>query len=176
MEIQDFIDDINNGLIEDVKKYFNDLNTFFHILKKRGLLDEIDIEGGSDACQNELLLFFYETDKEKFYYWVNHFLSNVEHENGKTYLILDERGELAELYCDGRNDISQKTIESMLDGEYDRDFYYHDSVDVYDEVIKNLNKENVQYLKEVIVEKLKDVKISPNSEELELIASEQEHD
>ena len=72
MEIQDFIDDINNGLIEDVKKYFNDLNTFFHILKKRGLLDEIDIEGGSDACQNELLLFFYETDKEKFYYWVNH--------------------------------------------------------------------------------------------------------
>ena len=53
MDIDDIIERFNNNDF-DVTKYFNDSDTFFKILKKRGLMGEIDPKNsdGGEHCQN----------------------------------------------------------------------------------------------------------------------------
>ena len=59
-------------------------------------------------------------------------------------------GDFATLFCDGR-DVSQSTIESILNGELDFDWYYDDDVEVYRNVIEDLNPKNLERLKESVV-------------------------
>ena len=162
----------------DVEKYFNDYQTFFNVLNKRGLMGEIDPKNASNGVvwQNEYLLWSYENNKEEYYKWVADFLSDVEFENGKAYLEISDRSDLAKLFCDGhRYDLSRDTIESILSGE---DFYepYYDTTDnVYRDVIEELTPENDRRLQEYIVDMLKGEQIPAETDELELIASEQGH-
>ena len=173
----DMVEKFNNNDL-DVQKYFNDYDTFFNILKKRGLMGEVDPKNadGGEHWQNEYLLWLYENDREKYYKWVADFLSDVEFENGKSYLEISDRSDLAKLFCDGhRYDLSRDTIESILSGE---DFYepYYDTTDnVYRDVIEELTPENDRRLQEYVVDMLKGQQIPAETEELQLIASEQGH-
>jgi hypothetical protein len=178
MEIEDYLEMFNNGEL-DVAKYFNDYQTWFSILKRRGLMGEVDPKNASDGSiwQNEYLLWLYENDKENYYKWVPSLLTDVIIENGKAYLEISDRGDLSNLFCDGhRYDLSRDTIENILSG--DGDFYepYHDTTDdVYRDVIEELTPENDKRLGEYIVDMLKGQQISADTDELQLIASEQGH-
>ena len=177
MDINDIIEKFNNNEF-DVEKYFNDYGTFFNILKRRGLMDEINPLNASygENWQNEYLLWLYENDKENYYKWIPNFLDDVVFENGKAYLEINNRGDLAKLFCNGRNDLSKDTIESILSGDGDVYEPYWDTTDnVYRDVIEELTKENLIRLKEYVVKELEGKNISPETEELELIASEQGH-
>lgn len=173
----DIVEMFNNDEFE-VEKYFNDYQTFFNVLNKRGLMGEIDPKNANNGVvwQNEYLLWSYENNKEEYYKWVADFLSDVEFENGKAYLEISDRSDLAKLFCDGhRYDLSRDTIESILLGE---DFYepYYDTTDnVYRDVIEELTPENDRRLQEYIVDMLKGEQIPAETDELELIASEQGH-
>jgi hypothetical protein len=173
----EIVEMFNNDEFE-VEKYFNDYQTFFNVLNKRGLMGEIDPKNASNGVvwQNEYLLWSYENNKEEYYKWVADFLSDVEFENGKSYLEISDRSDLAKLFCDGhRYDLSRDTIESILSGE---DFYepYYDTTDnVYRDVIEELTPENDRRLQEYIVDMLKGQQIPAETDELELIASEQGH-
>ena len=173
----EIVEMFNNDEFE-VEKYFNDYQTFFNVLNKRGLMGEIDPKNASNGVvwQNEYLLWSYENNKEEYYKWVADFLSDVEFENGKAYLEISDRSDLAKLFCDGhRYDLSRDTIESILSGE---DFYepYYDTTDnVYRDVIEELTPENDRRLQEYIVDMLKGEQIPAETDELELIASEQGH-
>ena len=77
MYINDLIEKFNNGEF-DVVSYFNDYETFFKILKKRGLMDEIDPEAGdSEEWQNEYLIWLYSNNKEKFDMYIEKLLEDV---------------------------------------------------------------------------------------------------
>ena len=173
----EIVEMFNNDEFE-VEKYFNDYQTFFNVLNKRGLMGEIDPKNASNGVvwQNEYLLWSYENNKEEYYKWVADFLSDVEFENGKAYLEISDRSDLAKLFCDGhRYDLSRDTIESILSGE---DFYepYYDTTDnVYRDVIEELTPENDRRLQEYVVDMLKGEQIPAETDELELIASEQGH-
>ncbi len=174
----DMVEKFNNNDL-DVQKYFNDYGTFFSILKKRGLMGEVDPKNasGSEDWQNEYLLWLYENDKENYYKWVPTLLDDVIIENGKAYLEISDRSDLSSLFCDGnRNDLSSDTIENILSG--DGDFYepYSNTTDdVYRDVIEELTPENDKRLGEYIVDMLKGQQISADTDELQLIASEQGH-
>jgi len=178
MEIQDYLEMFNNGEL-DVAKYFNDYNTWFSILKRRGLMGEVDPKNASDGehWQNEYLLWLYDNDRENYYKWIPGMLSDVIFENGQAYLEIHDRGDLAKLFCDGhRYDLSRDTIENILSGDGDAFEPYWDTTDnVYRDVIEELTPENDKRLQEYIVEYLKGQHISPKTSELELIASEQGH-
>lgn len=180
MDLQDFVEMFNNGEL-DVVKYFNDYDTWFSILKKKGMMSEIDPHNASDneVWQNEYLLWLYENDKENYYKWIQKFLSDVEidPQTGKAYWVGD-REDLADLFCDGnRYDVSQDTIRNILSDDGDWYEPYRDTTDnVYRDVIDELNKENIEYLKEKIVKELSGHQLSPETSEMELIASEQGHD
>jgi hypothetical protein len=173
----DIVEKFNNNDL-DVEKYFNDYQTFFSILKKRGLMSEVDPKNGtsSEYWQNEYLLWLYENDKEKYYKWIQELLNDIVIENGIAYLEVTDRSELSKLFCkNSRGDISRDTIESILSGERDWEPYYDTTDDVYGDVIEELTPENDKRLCEYIVETLKGQQVIGLSEELEQIASEQGH-
>ena len=167
----------NNGEL-DVAKYFNDYHTWFSILKKRGLMGEVDPKNasGGEHWQNEYLLWLYENDKENYYKWIPSLLNDVVFENGKAYLEITDRGDLAKLFCkNNRNGLSRDTIEDVLNGNSDWEPYWNTTEDVYRDVIEELTPENDKRLQEYIVNALEGLQISPETSELELIASEQGH-
>ena len=177
MDFNDIVEKFNNGDL-DVRSYFNDYETFFNILKKRGLMSEVDPEADdSEEWQNEYLIWLYSNNKEKFDMYIEKLLEDVEIIDGVPNLILSTQGEFAQLFCDnGRNEISITTIESILDGEHDNDYYYDSSDDIYRDVIEELTKENLKRLKEYIIETLNGQKIVAETEVLELLAQQQGHD
>jgi len=175
MDFNDLVEKFNNGDL-DVKQYFNDYETFFNILKKRGLMSEIDPNNATDGeeWQNEYLIWLYHNDKESFTKWVLSLVNDVVYKDGVYYLDVDDRSELSKLFCDrGRNDISRDTIESILSGESDWEPYWDTTDDVYRDVVEELNEDNVKRLKEYIVETLEGVGIEPETEILSEISEEQ---
>lgn len=180
MDIQELIEMFNEG-DTDFIKYVNDIETFFKIVNKRGLMDELDPEGRlAEDYQNDLLLFHYQNNKEKFWEYVLKFLSDVEMVDGKPYIVVNTMGDLAEIFCDGRrNDLSRDTVESLLSGEYDSHSYGWDSYDltddVYRDVIEELTKENLLHLKEYIIKTLEGQQVNPHTELLEDYAKQQGH-
>jgi len=177
MNIDDIIEMFNNNDF-DVERYFNDYETFFNMLKKRGRMGDIDPKNASDGgdWQNEYLLWLYDNDKENYYKWIQSLLDDIVIENGKAYLELSNRGDLARLFCkNDRNGLSRDTIEEILNGDSSWEPYYDTTDNVYRDVIEELTPENDKTLQEYIVNDLKGEQISPETSELELIASEQGH-
>ena len=174
----DMVEKFNNNDL-DVQKYFNDYDTFFNILKKRGLMGEVDPKNadGGEHWQNEYLLWLYENDRENYYKWVPSLLDDVIFENGIAYLEISDRGDLAKLFCDGnRYDLSRDTIETILSGDGDAyEPYWDTTQDVYSDVIEELTPENDKRLGEYIVNLLNGQQVSADTDELQLIASEQGH-
>ena len=176
MELDEIIELFNDGEL-DVEKYFNGYSNFFSILRKRGLLSQIDPEApDSDEWQNEFLIWLYSNDKEKFVKYVQKFLGDVEIVNDIPYLVVNTRGELSKLFCSFRNELSQDTIEGILDGENDWGYYDNTTDDVYRDVIEELTKENLRRLKEYIIDTLKGKQIPTSTEVLESIAQSQGND
>jgi hypothetical protein len=175
MDFNDLVEKFNNGDL-DVKQYFNDYETFFNILKKRGLMSEIDPNNATDGeeWQNEYLIWLYHNDKESFTKWVLSLVNDVVYKDGVYYLDVDDRSELSKLFCDrGRNDISRDTIESILSGESDWEPYWDTTDNVYRDVVEELNEDNLKRLKEYIVENLEGLWIEPETDILSEIAEEQ---
>jgi hypothetical protein len=177
MDIDDIIERFNNNNFE-VERYFNDYETFFNMLKKRGRMGDIDPNNATDGgdWQNEYLLWLYDNDKENYYKWIQTLLNDVVIENGKAYLELSDRGDLARLFCkNDRNGLSRDTIEEILNGESSWEPYWDTTDNLYRDVIEELTPENDKRLCEYIVDTLKGQQIPAETEELELIATEQGH-
>jgi hypothetical protein len=173
MDFEQIIELFNDGEL-DVESYFNGYPNFFSALKKRGLMSQVDPQSpDSEEWQNEYFVWLLHNDKEMFDKHIENMLSDVEFVNGIPYLVLNSRGELSELFCTNRNDMSNDTIESILDGEYDTYDNYYSTDDVYRDVIEELTKENLRRLKEYIINTLKDEQIQPNTEVLASISKSQ---
>jgi len=171
MDIDEVIELFNNTEL-DVNKYFNDSETFFKIMEKRGRIDDLDLE--YNYMENDYLYYLSETNTEKFREEVAKQISDVRFEEGKDPVLeLNNASDLAKLFCSGRNDISQDTIGEILSGEADWDRYWDTTDDVYRDVIEELNEENLKYLYSYIVENLKGIQIEPETELLEDIANVQ---
>lgn len=132
----------------------------------------------SDEWQNEFLLWCYENDTETYYKWIQEFLSDIDIIDGVPFLILTSRNELGVLFCDGgRDGLSRETVENILSEDSDWFEYYSDTTDdVYRDVIQELDKKNIERLKEYIIAELLDQELSVETEEMELIAEEQGHE
>lgn len=179
MNLQIIVDKFNNGEL-DIENYFNSMETFFHFLNKKGLIDEIDPIKGSDSedWQNEFFLWLLQNNKgDKFLEYAKQLLSDIEiDDKGNAYLVLGNMVDLATLFCsDRRNDVSIGTIENVLSGEGDNEFWgWGDTTDnVFKDVIEELNKENLSLLAKNIIFELKDEEVVTETELLQEIAENQ---
>jgi hypothetical protein len=173
MDIDEVIELFNDTEL-DVNKYFNDSETFFKIMDKRGRIDDLDLE--TNYMENDYLLYLSETNTEKFREEVAKQISDVTFGGEVPVLQLNDASDLAKLFCAGRNDISQDTIREILLGEADWDRYWDTTDDVYRDVIEELNEENLKYLYSYIVKNLEGIQIEPETELLSEIASSQNTD
>lgn len=176
MKVQELIERFNDGDTDFLKYFNNDLSTFLKFVNKRGLFDELDLNLLEDDYENELLLFFRETDKVRFWEQVLKDLADVEMIDGQPYFIGDKE-DFSELFCDhSRNGLSRDSISTILRGDYDS---YWDSWDltdnIYRDVVQELTKENLLRLKEYIIETLEGIEVGTHSELLESIAKNQGH-
>jgi hypothetical protein len=177
MDVQELIDSFNNGEFEDYLKHFGDYETFFKFLDKRRLLGDLDpTDDGSGDWANSLMLYFAKSYPEKYREYLLKMLNDIEFVDGVPYIICDKE-DLAILFCTrGRNDLDRKTIESVLRGDGDFfDLYWDTTNNVYEDVIEELTPENLKSLAEYIVGELNGEKLSPDTEELEIIAVSQDH-
>jgi hypothetical protein len=171
MDIDEIIELFNDTEL-DVEKYFNDSDTFFKIMEKRGRIDDLDLE--NNYMENDYLLYLSQTNNEKFREEVVKQISDVRFEEGKDPVLeLRDSSDLAKLFCVGRNEISQDTIGEILSGEADWDRYWDTTDDVYRDVIEELNEENLKYLYSYIIKNLEGVQIEPETELLGDIANVQ---
>ena len=170
MDIDEVIELFNDTEL-DVNKYFNDSETFFKIIEKRGRIDDLDLE--NNYMENDYLAYLSETNGEKFVEEVQKQISDVRFDGEVPVLQLNDAGDLAKLFCTNRNDISQDTIREILLGEADWDRYWDTTDDVYRDVIEELNEENLKYLYSYIIKNLEGVQIEPETELLGEIASSQ---
>jgi hypothetical protein len=175
MDIDEVIELYNDGDL-DIEKYFNDAETFFKVMDKRGRLDDLDYE--NNYMENDYLLYLSETNTEKFREEVARQISDVTFEEGKgPVLVLRDITDLGKLFCDGgRNDISVDTIKDILSGDSDWDRYWDTTDDVYRDVIEELNPENLKHLYNYIVTNLEGIQIEPETELLGEIATQQNTD
>ena len=170
MDIDEVIELFNDTEL-DVNKYFNDSETFFKIMEKRGRIDDLDLE--NNYMENDYLSYLSETNGEKFVEEVQKQISDVRFDGEVPVLQLNDAGDLAKLFCVSRNDISQDTIREILLGEADWDRYWDTTDDVYRDVIEELNEENLKYLYSYIIKNLEGVQIEPETELLEDISNVQ---
>jgi hypothetical protein len=175
MDIQDFIEELNNGDYNLINSYFGDVETFFKVLEKKGLISEMSPL--DNPYQSYLIRYFLNNKKDLFVHWIQEILGDVKYENGVFYLVVSNRGDLADLFCsNGRNEVSRETIESILSGDYNHDYFYDYLTDnVYKDVIEELTKENIILMKNYILKTLDGVEIPSTTEELKTIANEQGH-
>jgi hypothetical protein len=178
MNVDELISEFNDGETDFLKFFGGDVKVFFNFLERRNKLQEIDPTSiNSGDWQNSYLIWLYGRDKERFYEMIVDMVSDLHFEGGDAILTLDDRGELYRFFCSrDRHGISQETIENILSGESDfYDYYDYGSENLSRDVVDELTDENLEYLKKVVIEKLKDNQINTDTELLERIAEVQGH-
>ena len=170
----DRIIELFNDTELDIEQYFNDSDTFFKIMEKRGRIDDLDLE--NNYMENDYLLYLAETNTEKFRQEVQKQISDVRFDGEVPVLELNDVTKLAKLFCENRDDISLSTIEDILSGEADWDRYWDTTDDVYRDVIEELNEENLKHLYSYIVKNLEGVQVELGTELLGEIATQQNTD
>jgi len=173
MNIQDIIDNLNEGDHNFLKYFDNDYQLLFKFLEKKDALKLLD--PNNKEYENPLLIYLQKADPEKFIKWVTRFISDVLYENGKYYLLLEDIEDLSKLFCETRNTLPQETIAAILRGESDDEYFTDVNQNPYDDVISELTKSNLIRLKEVIIDDLKNKKVDTETILLEDIAREQGH-
>jgi hypothetical protein len=164
--IDDIVERFNDGDYSVLEYFGGDYQTFFKFLERRNKLIDIDPKGSlADEYQNELLIYFHNTNIDVFHHWCNDLLNDVEFVDGKPYIVSDP-GYFSVLFCDSR-DVSIETIDNILSGELDFDWHSYD-IDIYDNVIDDLSPKNLNELKQIFLKKLGGKEISTDEGEITL--------
>jgi len=164
--IDDIVERFNDGDYSVLEYFSGDYQVFFKFLERRNKLIEIDPKGSlADEYQNELLIYFHNTNIDVFHHWCNDLLNDVEFVDGKPYIVSDP-GYFSVLFCDSR-DVSIETIDNILSGELDFDWHSYD-IDIYDNVIDDLSPKNLNELKQIFLKKLGGKEISTDEGEITL--------
>jgi hypothetical protein len=155
--ILDLVDKFNNNEIdlEFLESFVGGLDNFINILSKKGWLHLINpfAEGAQDI-QTSLFYSFYKNDKNFVWKIVDNFLSDVI-KIGDDYYYDTNSEELSEYFNEGRNDVSQTTIESILNFDYEGSYYGNLTDDEYDDVYSELSYENQELVDQEIIKELK---------------------
>jgi hypothetical protein len=157
--IQEIVDTINDGNLDEVLPYFNDdINILFRMLKKYGGLNQIDpFDSKLEDYQNQILntLLNELNDADTWKYAISKIDGDIDRIGDDFYLVTTDITDLSELFKGGyRNDYSPEDIaKSVLSEDWWVPFY-NTTEDIYSDVIQNLNEENLKYLKQKFIEEL----------------------
>lgn len=154
--IEQFLDDVL-----DIEITFNDYNTFFNVLNRRGLIDRIRKYTGDNL--HYYLIWLHSNDLPEFKRRIVDLLDGdlMIDNDGNIFLDIKDITDLSYLFCKTSRRSNRDTVKNILDGEFDYDLHggYSATDDVYRDVISNLNAENYAILRKYIIDELKDTRV-----------------
>jgi hypothetical protein len=178
----DLVDKFNNNEVDldFLESFVGGLDNFINILSKKGWIHLINpFAEGAKELQNSLFYSFYKNDKNFVWKIVDNFLSDVI-KIGDDYYYDTNSEELSEHFNEGRNDVSQTTIESILNFDYDGSWYGDLTDDEYGDVYSYLTPENKELVDQEIIKELKSMTQINNgyksSKLINTLANEQGHE
>ena len=155
MLVNDLIDDIHSGDIEEVLNIFGgSMEGLLYFLKKKGELDSIDpFDDSLEEYQNKILytMLIDLGETEVMDYIISRISSDITKEGDKDYyLTLDGLDEFAEFFSDSGDPNDRNVVKDVMDEDFFEAFGYIDT-DFYSDVIENLNEENIKSLKSMMI-------------------------
>lgn len=177
------VDKFNNGEIEEITGYAKiGIDKIISLLDQRGYLDYLDVERSfNEEYHNEYYYYLSQNRPEKFIEVLNDSMPEISvDENGKIFLTVNYRSDLADLFCDDyrRNALAQSTVSNILDGENDWGYVDNTTDNIYRDVIEDLDSDNLKHFYNRVLEdsKKNSIQIIPQTELLEEIAIGQGHE
>lgn len=167
--------DYNNNEVDNIiSGIFNDdIQLFYKYLDKRGRFEDLHFDTEyTDHNYNNHLLYLANNKPEIFLDFANNLLVDIEKgEDGEFYVVTSDYSDIAELFCEKRYSLSPKSVEAVLQGDDDINYFDYTTDDLYRDVVEDLNEDNLQLLFEKIIQDKTPIKIE--TELLEEIAEEQ---
>ncbi len=174
MNIDKIIEMLSDNDFYNIEAYFGDVSNAFKLIDKRGRIEELDPKDGYDHWQNAYLLYLLQNKPEIFKEKITDILQDIDFVGDQVVFRTSTKSDLAKLFCDTRNQ-NRDTVSNILDQELDFDWFDNSTDDVYTDVIEELTPKNLNRLYERMIYELKDVRVDPGTELLELISGEQNH-
>lgn len=170
------LEQFNDGDWESVEPFFHTFENFFKFLSKYGLDEELNFSNIPEDFENQYLAVMLQSNPDKtLEYITNNLVTDVNKRDDGYYLYLRDREELSELFYESSRREGSRYVAKAVLGEDWWEPYYDTVNDVYDDVYDELTPENREIVIDAINDELKDSHISPETEELEIIAEEQGH-
>lgn len=153
---RNLLDEFNNGNWDEVGSYFdNDFELFLTFLEKNGLGGDVDYNQVDDEFKNVVLVNSLEKRPEESLKLItDEMITDVYPMEGGYYLFLRDREELAELFRKYGRDTSPRDVAKSVLGEDYWEPFYDTTYDVYNDVIDDLDKSNVNHLAQYILKNI----------------------
>ena len=177
--LQEYIDEFNNGEMEDLLKIFGSMEQILTFFKKQNILDDIDpFDDELSDYQLEILNFNLNVlkDKETLRVCISK-LDDIVIKDDGYYLYVKDREDLAELFYSGGRDTSARDVAKIVLGEDDMwDRWGNTTDDVYRDVVEELDDKNIEHLKKYILDRLTNWKIEVDDSSPDLFNNYSEED
>jgi hypothetical protein len=166
--LQEYIDEFNNGEMDDLLKIFGSMGQILTFFQKQNILDDIDpFDDELSDYQLEILDFNLNTlnDKETLRVCVSK-LDDIVIKDDGYYLYVKDREDLAQLFYNGGRDTSARDVaEAVLKDDSDLfDRWGNTTDDIYRDVVEELNPENIERLKKHMLDILTNWNIEVDDE------------
>jgi hypothetical protein len=174
-----YVNEFNNGEIEELLPFFDNVENILKFFNKKGVINLIDpFSSDLSDYQNEILYFLLNVvnDKDTLLKCINQF-NDVVFENNEYYLKLSDRESLADLFDprEGRDGSTRNAVKYVL-GEESMERYWDTTDDVYRDVIDVLDNENIERLKKYMLDILTNWKVEVDDSSPDLFNNYSEDD
>lgn len=168
-KLKELVERFNDGDWEDFAPHFNNnLELFLNILSKHGLIEMIDPLNHELSDQQNMI--FYELMSLNPKKWT-HFIAekvinnDITIRDGKYYLHLRDREDLADLFYHGRRDSTRDLVSAMFKEDW-WEPYWDTTSDVYSDVIEELTPENLELVKNKMFDEIDGVVVETDETDL----------
>lgn len=151
-----YVNDFNTGDIEHLIDMFESVENILKFFHKKDLLQFIDpFDTDVEDYQVEILNYLLNVvnDKKTLEYCVAQ-LSDVIPKDGVYYIKVGDREDLSELFYDGGRDTSARNYVKAIFGEDNWEHYDNTTDDIFRDVVEELNPENIERLKQHMLDVL----------------------
>jgi hypothetical protein len=168
--LQEYIDEFNSGEFESLLSMFGSMENILTFFKKRKVLHLIDpFDDNLSDYQLEILNYLLNVlnDREILKDCIAQ-LNDIESKDDGYYLVITDKEDLAELFDNSGRNITARDYVKAIFGEDNWDHYSNTTDDVYRDVIEELNPENIERLKQHMLDVLTNWKIEVDEDSPDL--------
>lgn len=168
--LQEYIDEFNSGEFEDLLGFFGSMEQILKFFHKQNLLQYINpFDDDLSDYQLEILNYLLNVlnDREILKDCIAQ-LNDIESNDDGHYLRITDKEDLAELFDNSGRNLTARDYVKAIFGEDNWEHYGNTTDDIYRDIIEELNPENIERLKQHMLDVLTNWKIEVDDESPDL--------